>query len=168
MKAVVIRTFGSPRAWTSSTCPCPFLLRGQERIATEAIGVGGVEAVIHRGTLAAYGFRAGHLVGSEVAGSVTAVGEGVDASWIGPASVGVHRPVRWVCRASRLLGRGRLSAALRSDRHRRGDSRRLRRGRRFSLSQAHFTPGETVLVSGAAGTIGITTVRRSSSQPGAT
>ena len=53
------------------------------RIATEAIGVGGVDVVIRRGTLAAYGFREGHLLGSEVAGKIAAVGDGVDASWIG-------------------------------------------------------------------------------------
>lgn len=53
------------------------------RIATEAVGVGGVDAVIRRGALAGHGFREGHLLGSEVAGTVTAVGEGVDASWAG-------------------------------------------------------------------------------------
>ena len=47
-------------------------------IATEAIGVGGVDAVIRSGALAGYGFKAGHILGSEVAGTVTAVGGGVD------------------------------------------------------------------------------------------
>jgi NADPH:quinone reductase-like Zn-dependent oxidoreductase len=41
-------------------------------IATEAIGVGGVDAVIRRGTLAAYGFKQGHVPGGEIAGTVTA------------------------------------------------------------------------------------------------
>ena len=52
-------------------------------IATEAIGVGGVDAVIRSGALAAYGFTEGHVPGGEIAGTVTAVGDGVDTSWIG-------------------------------------------------------------------------------------
>ncbi|CAL9342677.1 hypothetical protein SUDANB176_00303 [Streptomyces sp. enrichment culture] len=83
MKAVVIRTFGDPDGLEVVDVPAPVPAPGQVQIATEAIGVGGVDAVIRRGTLAAYGFREGHLLGSEVAGRVTAVGEGVDASWIG-------------------------------------------------------------------------------------
>jgi NADPH:quinone reductase len=43
-------------------------------IATEAIGVGGVDAVIRSGAIAGYGFTEGHIPGSEVAGTVTAGG----------------------------------------------------------------------------------------------
>ena len=49
-------------------------------IATEAIGV---DAVIRSGAIAGYGFKEGHILGSEVAGTVTAAGDGVDASWAG-------------------------------------------------------------------------------------
>jgi NADPH:quinone reductase-like Zn-dependent oxidoreductase len=52
-------------------------------LATEAIGVGGVDAVIRSGAIAGYGFKEGHILGSEVAGTITAVGDGVDPSWIG-------------------------------------------------------------------------------------
>lgn len=48
-----------------------------------AIGLGGVDVVIRRGDLRTYGFNEGHIPGSEVAGPVTAVGDGVDASWVG-------------------------------------------------------------------------------------
>ncbi|MEK8104086.1 alcohol dehydrogenase catalytic domain-containing protein [Micromonospora sp. M12] len=52
-------------------------------IATEAVGVAGVDVLIRSGALAAYGFREGHIPGSEVAGTVTAVGDGVDPGWVG-------------------------------------------------------------------------------------
>ncbi|WP_374273618.1 alcohol dehydrogenase catalytic domain-containing protein [Actinoplanes sp. M2I2] len=38
---------------------------------------------MRRGTLSGFGFRPGLIPGSEVAGRVLAVGDGVDASWIG-------------------------------------------------------------------------------------
>jgi NADPH:quinone reductase len=59
-----------PKAWPSSTCLPPAPADGQVLITTEAIGVGGVDAVIRRGALAAYGFRQGHIPGGEVAGTV--------------------------------------------------------------------------------------------------
>ena len=52
-------------------------------IDTEAIGVGGVDVVIRRGDLRQYGFRPGHVPGGEVAGTETAVGDGVDPGWLG-------------------------------------------------------------------------------------
>jgi NADPH:quinone reductase-like Zn-dependent oxidoreductase len=63
--------------------PAPIAGRGQVVIATEAIGVGGVDAVIRRGTLDGYGFTEGLIPGSEVAGRVTGVGDGVDPKWVG-------------------------------------------------------------------------------------
>src|SRR3954447_8376547 len=62
--------------------PVPVPGAGQVLIQTEAIGVGGVDAVIRRGTLGS-GFPVGMVPGSEVAGAITAVGAEVDASWIG-------------------------------------------------------------------------------------
>ncbi|WP_329302366.1 zinc-dependent alcohol dehydrogenase family protein [Streptomyces sp. NBC_00659] len=159
MKAVVIRAFGDPEGLEVIDMPVPVPAPGQVRIATEAIGVGGVDAVIRRGTLAAYGFRAGHLLGSEVAGSVTAVGEGVDASWIGQRV--------W---AFTGLSGGYAEQAVTSV----DDVLPLPRGlsgtdavalggsgvvAHFALERARFAPGETVLVRGAAGSIGITAVQ---------
>ncbi|MGW6483794.1 zinc-dependent alcohol dehydrogenase family protein [Streptomyces sp. NPDC055059] len=159
MKAVVIRTFGNPEGLEVIDLPVPVPAPGQVRIATEAIGVGGVDAVIRRGTLAAYGFRAGHLLGSEVAGSVNAVGEGVDASWIG----------RRVWAFTGLSGGYAEQAVASVD-----DVLPLPHGltgtdavalggsgvvAHFALERARFAPGETVLVRGAAGSIGITAVQ---------
>ena len=39
--------------------------------------------MIRSGAIAGYGFTEGHILGSEVAGTVTAVGGGVDQSWAG-------------------------------------------------------------------------------------
>lgn len=52
-------------------------------ITTEAVGVAGADVLIRSGALAAYGFREGHIPGGEVAGTVTAVGDGVGPAWVG-------------------------------------------------------------------------------------
>lgn len=159
MKAVVIRAFGDPEGLEVVTVPAPVPARGQVRIATEAIGVGGVDAVIRRGTLAAYGFREGHLLGSEVAGRVTEVGEGVDASWIGRRvwaftglSGGYAEQAVAAVEDVLELPDGLAGA----DAVTLGGSGVVAH---FALDRARFIPGETVLVRGAAGSIGITAVQ---------
>ncbi|MEU3985317.1 zinc-dependent alcohol dehydrogenase family protein [Streptomyces sp. NPDC026672] len=159
MKAVVIRTFGSPDGLEVVDLPVPVPAPGQVRVTTEAIGVGGVDVVIRRGTLAAHGFREGHLLGSEVAGRVTAVGEGVDASWMGRrvwAFTGLSGGYaeQAVAAVEDVLVlpdglTGTEAVAL-------GGSGVVAH---FALDRARFAPGETVLVRGAAGSIGITAVQ---------
>ncbi|NGO70378.1 zinc-binding dehydrogenase [Streptomyces boncukensis] len=159
MRAVVIRTFGEPEGLEVVDLPVPVPAPGQVLIETEAIGVGGVDAVIRRATVAGYGFREGHLLGSEVAGRVTAVGEGVDASWTG----------RRVWAFTGLSG-GYAEHAVAAV----GDVLALPDGltgadavtlgnsgvvAHFALDRARFAPGETVLVRGAAGSIGIAAVQ---------
>ncbi|MFH9042616.1 zinc-dependent alcohol dehydrogenase family protein [Streptomyces sp. NPDC017966] len=159
MKAVVIRTFGDPEGLEVVDVPAPVPAPGQVRIATEAIGVGGVDAVIRRGTLAAYGFREGHLLGSEVAGRVTTVGEGVDVSWVGRrvwAFTGLSGGY-----AEQAVAAVEDVLALPDDLT---DADAVTLGgsgvvAHFALDRARFTPGETVLVRGAAGSIGITAVQ---------
>jgi NADPH:quinone reductase-like Zn-dependent oxidoreductase len=159
MKAVVIREFGNPDGLEVVDLPVPVPAPGQVRISTEAIGVGGVDAVIRRGTLAAYGFREGHLLGSEVAGTITALGEGVDASWTG----------RRVWAFTGLSG-GYAEQAVASlddvlplpDDLTGADAVTLGGSgvvAHFALDRARFAPGETVLVRGAAGSIGLTAVQ---------
>jgi NADPH:quinone reductase-like Zn-dependent oxidoreductase len=155
----VIRTFGDPGGLEVVDVPVPVPAPGQVRIATEAIGVGGVDAVIRRGTLAAYGFREGHLLGSEVAGRVTAAGEGVDPSWIGQRvwaftglSGGYAEHAVAAVEDVLPLPDGLTGA----DAVTLGGSGVVAH---FALDRARFTPGETVLVRGAAGSIGITAVQ---------
>lgn len=159
MKAVLIRRFGDPEGLEVVDVPVPVPAPGQVRIATEAIGVGGVDAVIRRGTLAAYGFREGHILGSEVAGRVTAVGEGVAASWLGRrvwAFTGLSGGYAEQAVASvedvLALPDGMTGA----DAVTLGGSGAVAH---FALARARFAPGEAVLVRGAAGGIGITAVQ---------
>jgi NADPH:quinone reductase-like Zn-dependent oxidoreductase len=118
-----------------------------------------VDAVIRRGTLAGYGFREGHLLGSEVAGRVTAVGEGVDASWIGRRvwaftglSGGYAEQAVAAVEDVLALPDG-LTAA---DAVTLGGSGIVAH---FALDRARLAPGETVLLRGAAGSIGITAIQ---------
>ncbi|MFG2408507.1 zinc-binding dehydrogenase [Streptomyces brevispora] len=159
MKAVVIREFGNPDGLEVVDVPVPVPAPGQVLIATEAAGVGGVDAVIRRGMLAAYGFQEGHLLGSEVAGSVTVVGEGVDASWIGRrvwaftgVSGGYAEQAVAAVEDILPLPDGLTGA----DAVTLGGSGVVAH---FALERARFTPGEAVLVRGAAGSIGITAVQ---------
>ncbi len=159
MKAVEIRTFGDPGGLAVVDRPDPRPAAGEVVITTEAIGVGGVDALIRRGDLAAFGFEAGHVPGGEVAGVVTALGDGVDASWAGarvwaltglgggyaeqalaPATTLVPLPPEVSpVDAVTVAGSGVVA--------------------RFGLRHARFAPGESVLVRGAAGGIGVMAVQ---------
>ncbi|MFD4630940.1 zinc-binding dehydrogenase [Streptomyces sp. NPDC058284] len=159
MKAVVIRTFGAPDGLEVVDVPAPVAAPGQVRITVEAIGVGGVDAVIRRRTLVVPGIQEGHLLGSEVAGRVTAVGEGVDASWVGRrvwaftglsggyAEQAVAAVEDILALPDGLTGEDAVTL---------GGSGVTAH---FALERARFAPGERVLVRGAAGSIGITAVQ---------
>ncbi|WP_221360226.1 zinc-binding dehydrogenase [Streptomyces beigongshangae] len=159
MKAISIQTFGSPDGLAIVDLPVPAPAAGQVLIATEAVGVGGVDIVIRSGALAAYGFKEGHIPGGEVAGTVTAVGDGVDASWIGrrvwgSTGTGGGYVEQAVAPVEQILPLPRdLSAAASVTL---GSSGAVAH---FGLRHAHFAPGETVLVRGAAGGIGIMAVQ---------
>jgi NADPH2:quinone reductase len=159
MKAVEIQRFGDPEGLALIDLPVPTPAPGQVLVATEAIGVGGVDVVIRSGALGGYGFKEGHILGSEVAGTVTAVGDGVDASWIGRrvwAFTGLSGGYaeQAIAPVTEILPLPEnLSAA---DAVALGSSGVVAH---FSLAHAHFAPGESVLVRGAAGSIGITTVQ---------
>jgi NADPH:quinone reductase len=159
LKAVAIQAFGDPEGLTVIDIPDPSPAAGQVLIATEAIGVGGVDAVIRRGALDAYGFRQGHILGGEIAGTVAAAGDGVDTSWLGrrvwaftglgggyaeqaiaPAVTLIPIPAGVTAVEAVTLGSSGMVA-------------------HFGLRHAHFAPGESVLVRGAAGGIGVMTVQ---------
>lgn len=159
MKAVAIQAFGPPEGLAVIDLPIPTPAAGQVLIANEAIGVGGSDAVIRRGTLAGYGFKEGHIPGSEVAGTVTAVGDGVDTSWVGRrvwAFTGVNGGYveQAIAAVEEILP---LPAGLSAvDAVTLGSSGIVAH---FGLSHARFAPGESVLVRGAAGSLGIMTVQ---------
>ncbi|MFH8462828.1 zinc-binding dehydrogenase [Streptomyces sp. NPDC017991] len=159
MKAIEIRTYGGPEGLAVVDLPAPVPAAGEVVIAVEAVGVGGVDAVIRSGALAAYGFKEGHVPGSEVAGTVTAVGDGVDTSWIGRRVWGftgtgggyVEQAVVPVQEIHPLPDD--LSAV---DAVTLGSSGVVAH---HALAHARFAAGEAVLVRGAAGSIGIMTVQ---------
>jgi NADPH:quinone reductase-like Zn-dependent oxidoreductase len=159
LKAIAIQTYGGPEGLAVVDLPVPAPAAGQVLIATEAVGVGGVDTVIRSGALAAYGFTEGHIPGGEVAGTVTAVGDGVDESWIGrrvwgftgtgggyveqalaPVEQVLPLPAGLSAAAAVTLGSAGAVA-------------------HFGLRHARFAPEETVLVRGAAGSIGIMAVQ---------
>jgi NADPH:quinone reductase len=159
VKAVVIKAFGGPEGLSVVDVPAPEPGAGEVLIEVEAIGVGGVDALIRSGALAAWApFREGLVPGSEVAGTVIAVGHDTDSSWIGQrvwAFMGlgggyaeqataavedvVPLPTGLSAAGSVTLGSSGVVA-------------------HFGLQHAHFSPGESVLVRGAAGSIGILAV----------
>ncbi|HZX06229.1 alcohol dehydrogenase catalytic domain-containing protein [Kribbella sp.] len=158
MKAVAIKAFGGPEGLSVVDLPDPEPGAGEVLIAVEAIGVGGVDALIRSGALSAWGFREGLVPGSEVAGTVVAVGPETDRAWIGQrvwAFTGlgggyaeqataavedvVPLPPGHSAAGSVTLGSSGVVA-------------------HFGLAHAHFRPGESVLVRGAAGSIGILAV----------
>ncbi len=159
MRAVEIRAFGGPEGLAVIDLPTPVPAAGEVLISVEAIGVGGVDTVIRSGVLSGFGFREGHVPGNEVAGTVTSAGDGVDSSWVGRrvwaftgegggyvehAAVPVERivplPGNLATTDAVALGTSGVVA-------------------HFALARARFAPGESVLVRGAAGSIGIMTVQ---------
>lgn len=159
MKAVAITTFGEPEGLSVIDLPDPSPGDGEVLIAIAAIGVGGVDVMIRSGAVAAYGFQPGHILGGEVAGTVTAVGAGVDPSWVGervwtflglgggyaelavaPAAGLQRLPAELSAANAVIVG---TSAAV----------------AHFGLRHAHFAVGESVLVRGAAGGIGVMAVQ---------
>ena len=159
MKAVEIQAFGSPEGLAVIDLPDPSPADGQVLIATEAIGVGGVDAVIRSGAIAGYGFTEGHILGSEVAGTMTAVGGGIDTSWVGQrvwafTGLGGGYVEQAIAPVEEILPLpANLSAV---DAVTLGSSGVVAH---FGLAHARFAPGESVLVRGAAGSIGIMTVQ---------
>ncbi len=155
----MVEEFGSPEGLAVVELPEPSPLGGQVSIATEAIGVGGVDALIRSGALGDYGFGSGHILGSEVAGTVTAVGEGVDAAWVGRrvwafTSVGGGYAEQVVTSAESLIPLPEAVSAAAAVTL--GSSGMVAH---FALRHAHFAPGESVLIRGAAGGIGVMAVQ---------
>ncbi|TXS39359.1 NADPH:quinone reductase [Streptomyces sp. or43] len=156
---MAIQSFGGPEGLAVVDLSDPAPAAGQVVIEAEAVGVGGVDVVIRSGALAAYGFKEGHIPGGEVAGTVTAVGDGVNASWIGRrvwgfTGTGGGYVEQALASAEEIVPLpANLSAV---DAVTLGSSGVVAH---FGLRHAHFAPGETVLVRGAAGSIGIMAVQ---------
>ncbi|MGN6127223.1 MAG: zinc-binding dehydrogenase, partial [Humibacter sp.] len=161
MRAVTIQEFGSPSGLVVDDVPEPTAGPGQLLVDVEAIGVGGVDAVIRRGTLGS-GFPKGMIPGSEVAGTVASVGAGADSSWVGrrvwafTGTSGAYAE-RAVANVGDVIP---LPDALTStDAVTLGSAGTVAH---FAFRHAHFAAGESVLIRGAAGSIGIAAVELAS------
>lgn len=158
MRGVTIETFGPPEGLVETDLPEPVPGAGQVVVDVEAIGVGGVDAVIRRATIGGLGLSAGHVPGSEVAGTVSAIGDGVGAEWLGcrvwafTGSGGAYAE-RALARTEDLTPLGDDVSAV--DAVAVGSAVPVAR---FALGHVHLAGGERVLVRGAAGSIGIAAV----------
>lgn len=158
MRAVSIRTFGDPDGMAVVDLPDPVAGPGQVLVRTEAIGVGGVDAVIRRGTIGS-GFPEGMIPGSEVAGTVTAAGDGVDAGLVG-RRVWAFTGTSGGGYAEQVLAGADdvvvLPAGLAAEQAvTLGSAGPVAH---FGLQRARAAAGETVLVRGGGGSIGIAAV----------
>jgi NADPH2:quinone reductase len=157
MRAVTIREFGDPSGMVVVDLPDPTAGAGQVLVRTEAIGVGGVDVLTRRGALGARS-TPGTVLGSEVAGYVTAVGVGVDPSWRGrrvwaaTGSAGGYAELAVADLADVTPLPDDLPAV---DAVTLGSAATVAH---FALARAPFAAGESVLVRGAAGSIGIAAV----------
>lgn len=157
MRAVTIEEFGDPRGMKLIDIPAPAPGPGQVALRTEAIAVGGVDAVIRRGTLG-LAHEPGLIPGSEVAGVVTSVGAGVDPAWRGRrvwafTGIGGGYAEHAVARVEDLAAIPEELSSI--DAVTLGSAATVAH---FALAHAPFSSGESVLVRGAAGSIGIAAV----------
>lgn len=159
MRAVAIQRFGDPSGMAMIEAPSPVAERGQLVIQTAAIGVGGVDAMIRRGTVAdLHPVPVGLVPGSEVAGVVSAVGAGVDEAWVGRrvwAFTGIGGGYSAVA-VARVADVADIPDDLSFiDAVAVGGAGPVAH---FALAHAHFTSADSVLVRGGSGSIGIATV----------
>jgi len=157
VRAVVIGDVGDASGLRVVERETPSPGPGQVLVRTEAIGVGGVDAMIRRGGLGAS--AVGTVAGGEVAGSVSAVGDRVDRSWLGRrvwAATGTSGAYAEHAVAG-VDDVTELPSALSSvDAVTLGSAATVAH---LALAHARFSAGESVLVRGAAGSIGIAAVQ---------
>lgn len=154
---MTIQQFGNPGGMEFREIPDPSPAAGEVLIRVDAAGVGGVDAVIRRGTLGS-DHPLGMVPGSEVAGIVIAVGPGSDPELVGRrvwAFTGIdggYAELALARRSDVLVLPDELSSI---DAVTLGSAATVAH---FALAHAHTRAGDSVLVRGAAGSIGIATV----------
>jgi NADPH2:quinone reductase len=158
VRVVAIEEYGAAEGLAISERPDPVVTPQTLLIQVEAIGVGGVDAVIRRGTLGS-GFPLGLIPGSEVAGVVIEAGAGVDQSWLGKrvwAFTGVGGAYAEKAIASVDDVTALPDALSMTDAVTLGSAGPVAH---FALEHARFAAGQSVLVRRAGGSLGITTVQ---------
>ncbi|HWH26420.1 MAG TPA: zinc-binding dehydrogenase [Pseudolysinimonas sp.] len=113
MRAVAFREFGPPEVLKVGTFPVPEIGPDEVLVRVAAVGVGRLLDLIARSGKHPYAtFEFPHILGSEHAGTVVAVGEGVTGIPVG-AHVAVHASVLPANDPYAVRGMGELSPALR-------------------------------------------------------
>lgn len=157
MRAMTIREFGAPDGMELIDLPDPEPEADQVVIRTDAMGIGGVDAVIRRGTLGG-AYPSGMILGSEVAGTIVEVGADVDRSRIGQRAWAFTGTSGGYAELA-VAGIGDVIAL--PDQLTSIDAVALGSAAtvaHFALAHAHTGHGDRVLVRGAAGSIGIAAV----------
>lgn len=159
MKAVAIHAFGGPEGLQVVERPAPTVGAGQVLLAVEAVGVGYADVLIRSGALAAYGFEEGHVLGSDVVGTVVEVGAGVAPSWRGQrvlASLGERGGGYAEYAVADITAAAVVPEALSSR-----DAVALANAvvAKYALARLALREGDRLLVRGAAGGIGLMTTQ---------
>lgn len=158
LRAITIEQYGPSSGLVLAHRPDPDVRPGSMLIKVEAIGVGGVDAVIRRGTLGS-NFPVGMIPGSEVAGTVVRLGEGVNDRWLGrrvwafTGTQGAYAELAVATEHDVTELPDDLTAA---DAVTLGSAGTVAH---FALRHGRFTSGESVLIRGAAGSLGIMAVQ---------
>ncbi|XP_033961215.1 quinone oxidoreductase [Pseudochaenichthys georgianus] len=155
MRAISVREFGAPSVLRLTELPVPQPGPGQVLIRVHACGVNPVETYIRAGT---YPRKPPlpYTPGTDVAGVVDSVGEGVTA---------VKAGERVFTTATESGGYAEFSVAAEQCVHRLPDALHFTQGAaigvpyftayRALVHKAHTQPGETVLIHGASGGVGV-------------
>ena len=156
MKAVTIHDFGGPETLVLREVPAPVPAAGQVLIAVGAAGVGLADVLMRSGAFrGAYGAPSeGFTPGLEVAGTVTALGEGVASEWRGRRVLALVRTGGYAEQTVAAVG----SLIPLPDDVAEIDAVALGVNAMVAaigLDRAGVRPGERVLVRGAAGGIGV-------------
>jgi NADPH2:quinone reductase len=157
MKSIVVNSFGGPEQLVPTDTPPVAPGHGQVAIASEAIGVGRMDVMARQGHYQLVQ-NPGFVPGAEIAGTVEAVGDGVEPRMLGQ-------------RVFALTGTGGYAETVLADVNhvfRLPDTVTARDAvalginalvAYFSLVRVHAGPGDRVMIRGAGGGIGVMAVQ---------
>ncbi|MFE2378328.1 zinc-binding alcohol dehydrogenase family protein [Streptomyces sp. NPDC059398] len=162
MKAVVVDAFGGADALGLTEVADPVAGAGQAVVQVEASGVGFVDIMARRGEYQPLSVP-GFVPGVEIAGVVTAAGEGVDAGWVGRRVFAVVQGGGYAEQA--LVAADSLAtvpAAVSANEAVAIGVNGL--VARVGLEKAGVGPGDSVAIRGARGGIGLMAVQQAAAQ----
>jgi NADPH:quinone reductase len=162
MKAILVHEYGGPDVLRLDEVPDPTAGPGQVVVRIRAAGVNPVDTYIRGGTYARRPPNLPYTPGFDGAGDVEAVGSGVDGWQVGDrvwiAALGAWQGTyaeRMVCAPDQIY---RLPAAM-SYEHGAALGVPATTAHRALFGRAHASRGETVLVHGGSGSVGIPAIQ---------